>query len=81
MLLLAHITLAVLSTVLATLTIFQPSKTKYTSSYTLIVSTILSGGILAVMNPESLGRVCVSGLAYLGFVLFFRQKTLKRLEI
>jgi len=78
-----HIALAVLSIGYATFAIFRLSKSSILTSYTLIISTFLSGGILLVSDRSNLERVCITGVGYLGFVLFFtfaiRKKSVKPL--
>lgn len=70
MILLAHITIALLSVVYATfLMIKAPRKQNaITVSYVLIALTLISGTYLTVLNPSHLVQSCISGLIYTGVV-------------
>jgi len=68
MLLIAHITVAVVSLILATHGLFAPSSAKLRASYVLVAATLASGAYLAWANPGHLASVCTTGLAYIGMV-------------
>jgi hypothetical protein len=68
MLLLFHITVALLSVFLGTFTFFKPSKLKLKTNYFLIAMTLLSGSILIIQNPSTLLQTCLTGITYVGIV-------------
>lgn len=68
MILLAHIIIALSSIALSTYTFFSPSKTKLHTSYALVAAVLASGTYLVLLNPAALGRLCTTGLIYLGVV-------------
>ena len=69
MILITHISLAIISTIFVLYTAIFPSKTKLNITYLLAFGTIVSGAILSILNPSNLGRSCVIGGLYLGFII------------
>lgn len=68
MLLLLHITVAILSVILGTFTFFNPSELKLKVNYFLIALTLISGTVLIFQNPSHLATTCLTGIAYVGIV-------------
>ena len=69
MILVLHIASALLSIGWVTYTAFSPTKHKLQLIYFLSGSTILSGVALVFMRPVYMGRACVSGIFFLGFMI------------
>lgn len=78
MLLLLHITIALVSLILATITFIAPSTTKLRTSTAFIGLTLASGVALVFASPAVLLHVCVSGIVYVSLatvaVVFARRK-------
>lgn len=70
MLLIAHITIALSSMVLAGVSMFSPSRGKLSATYALIAGTLVSGTVLVVASSSNLMQSCMTGLAYLAAVGF-----------
>lgn len=70
MLLIAHITIALGSMVLAGLAMFSPTRTKLLVTYGLIGGTLASGTVLVVASSSNLMQSCITGLGYLAGVGF-----------
>lgn len=68
MLLLIHISIALLSIVASGLTYARPSKRFFNASYLLVGGTLATGTVLVLSAPAHLGTACVSGLIYLALV-------------
>lgn len=68
MLLLIHISIALLSIVVSGLTYARPAKRHFTASYILVGGTLATGTALVLLSPAHLGTACVSGLVYLSLV-------------
>ncbi len=68
MLLLIHISIALLSIVASGLTYARPSKRFFNASYLLVGGTLTTGTLLVLASPAHLGTACVSGLVYLALV-------------
>lgn len=68
MLLLIHISIALLSIVVSGLTYARPSKRFFNASYLLVGGTLATGTALVLASPAHLGTACVSGLIYLALV-------------
>lgn len=78
MLLFTHIIIAVFSIVVAGYTALFPTNLRLRFTYLSIFGTTLSGLVLVLVNPSSLGRSCISGIVYFGFILFFLKAIKKR---
>ena len=68
MILLLHITIAISSIGIATLTYFKPTVKRLGMSYGFIIATVASGTALLIMNPSNLLHTCLSGLFYVTIV-------------
>jgi hypothetical protein len=68
MIVLLHVTIALLSMVSATSTLIHPTKTKLRASYRLVAATFISGTYLVISTHSNLLSACIAGLAYLGGV-------------
>jgi hypothetical protein len=69
LLLIAHISIALSSLVVATLTAFIPSKFKVKLSGYMIGLTLLSGTILVVLTHQQILSSCETGLIYLALAM------------
>jgi hypothetical protein len=65
MLLVTHIIIAVAGLVATGLANFRPSRSKISTSYSLIGLTLATGSILVVKTHASLTSACLTGLIYL----------------
>lgn len=65
MVLLIHITIAILSILMAFYTLFSPTKNRLQFSYALAGLTLASGSYLVIAGQSNLLHACISGLAYL----------------
>ncbi|HKX24449.1 MAG TPA: hypothetical protein VJM46_04370 [Candidatus Saccharimonadales bacterium] len=68
MLLLIHISIALLSIIVSGLTYARPAKRHFTASYFLVGGTLATGTALVLNSPAHLGTACMSGLVYLALV-------------
>jgi hypothetical protein len=68
MLLLAHITIAIISILFATLLLFSPSNFKFKANYLLLGATLVSGTYMVLERATHLVESCTVGLIYLGAV-------------
>lgn len=64
-----HIAFALVSLFYSTYVAIAPSPKKLKFVYLLMLGTFASGILLSLEREISLTRVCISGLAYTGFVL------------
>jgi hypothetical protein len=81
MLLLIHVTLALLTLIISTLSLFAPSLQKIKLTYALTTATLLSAGGLVVFNNASIGRTCMTAVVYLAVVfinVFITKKKLAK---
>lgn len=62
-----HIVIAVTSLIVSVLGVMRPSRQSVRVSYGLIVATVASGVLLAVVDQAQLLHVCMSGFTYLLF--------------
>jgi hypothetical protein len=69
MLIVLHVTIALLSLVQATSALFVPTRRKLHVSYGLLAGTLLSGTYLVIVSHASLLSACASGLLYTVVVL------------
>lgn len=79
MTMIVHIILALASIVQVTYTVFSPTKSKLQIGYLLILSTIISGFIMATISSMSIGQVCVRGGIYLGIMIIMLVFVNKRI--
>lgn len=70
MLLLAHIIIALVSILFATLLFFSPSDFKFKANYLLVSATLASGTYLVVDRGSHLLESCAIGLVYIGAVFY-----------
>lgn len=68
MLVLLHVSIALISLVFSGLLVFYPSSFKLRISYGLITLTLISGFGLAATKPAHILSVCLSGLIYVSVV-------------
>lgn len=69
MMLVVHIGIAFSSLLVTGFALAFPSKAKLAASYSLVGLTIASGTILIISSGSPLLKACITGLAYLAFVL------------
>lgn len=67
--LILHVAIALAGLTAATYGLVVPSQTKLRATYGLTATTFASGTYLAVRLHSPILQSCVSGLAYLGFIL------------
>jgi hypothetical protein len=67
MILVFHISIAMVSVLFALYTLFAPSERKLMQSYVLVGLTVLSGSYLIVSKPAHMLKACLVGLLYVGF--------------
>lgn len=70
MVLLAHITIALLSVIYSAYVYFAPSQAKLRGSYALVALTVATGTWLIIANPAHMVQSCITGLVYLGIVFY-----------
>jgi hypothetical protein len=80
MLLLIHISLALLSLVSATVALAVPSLRKIRLNYALAAGTLVSGTYLVMSAHAPLVSACSSGLVYVGFVAAMTMAAYRRLH-
>jgi len=68
MIILIHVAIALLSIGCATLGYIRPTNKIIKASYALIAMTFTSGFYLVIVEPSSMLRTCLSGVAYLSVV-------------
>ena len=70
MMLILHISIALLSVIYTAFVYFAPSKAKLNGSYALVAMTVASGTWLIIANPAHMVQSCITGLVYLGVIFF-----------
>jgi len=80
MLLLIHISLALMSLVVATSALKAPSLRKIRLNYGLAAGTLASGTYLVFTSHAPLASSCTSGLLYLGFAIGMTYAAHQRLD-
>lgn len=60
-----HIAIALTSLILSVIGVMRPSQRLVRINYGLIVGTVVSGALLAVIDQKQLLHVCMSGFTYL----------------
>lgn len=68
-LLISHISIAICSLVITTLTAFLPSAFKVKLSSYMIALTLVSGTALVILSHQPILSSCLSGLIYLAFAM------------
>lgn len=68
MILLLHVVIAMSTVGFSGITLIKPTKTKLYFSYSLIITTFLTGGYLVILSPAHLVSSCIIGLVFLGVV-------------
>ncbi len=66
--LVTHISLAVISLILNTYLLFRPSEKTFDYSFLALGGVTISGIGLILTMPGSMAKVCVSGLLYFAFI-------------
>lgn len=64
-----HIFFALSSLLIATLSMFFPSKLIFKSTIVLAVGAVVSGFVLGVVHHSDVAQACVSGGIYLSFII------------
>jgi hypothetical protein len=80
MLLLIHVSLALLSLVSATSALVAPSLRKIRLNYALAAGTLATGTYLVIGTHAPLVSSCSSGLVYVGFVTVMTLAASRRLR-
>lgn len=80
MILIVHIILAVTSIVQVTHAVFFPTKYKLQIGYLLTLCTVISGFLMGITSPMSIGQVCVRGVIYLGLTITMLVLARKRMN-
>lgn len=70
MIVILHVSVALLGLLASTYTAFSPSRSLLRLSYSLVVVTLVSGTYLVFTTHTPLLQACASGLFYLGAVSF-----------
>lgn len=65
MLLITHLTVAILSIIAASINLVSPSSLKLKIGSSLVALTLVSGSALVIVTHQPLLSSCVAGLAYL----------------
>lgn len=65
MIILLHVSIALLSMAVATATFFKPSVKKLAGSYGLIIATVATGTFLLIATPSHILESCLMGLFYI----------------
>jgi hypothetical protein len=65
MMIMLHIAIALTSLILSVIGVMRPSRRLVRINYGLIVGTVTSGALLAVIDRKQLLHVCMSGFIYL----------------
>ena len=68
MIILIHVSIALMSIALASFTFFRPTMRRLIVSYGFILGTIATGSYLLIAFPSHILQSCVMGLAYLTIV-------------
>lgn len=66
--LILHVTVAILSVILVSLSYAKATKRKIWLSYLLIAATLISGTVVTIQSHAKLIPACTSGLIYIGFM-------------
>lgn len=68
MIIILHVTIALLGILLTTYSYLRPTKNNLRASYTFVALTFISGFYLVWSEPAQMLHTCMTGLAYLGVV-------------
>lgn len=69
MILIIHILIALTSIAYSSYLYFDPQPSKFKPAYWLLGGTVSSGSILVITTGTNILKTCLTGLAYIGFVL------------
>ena len=78
-LLFLHISLAILSILWVTFTLYRPTPERLQFSYVMVSAVLLSGVDLVWISNQNIVQSCVMGLIYLGVVMLGAHAARKRL--
>ena len=70
MIVLVHVLIAVSSIITTSVLAIFPSRRKLYTSYSLIAATLASGTYLVISTHQPILKSCITGLVYLGIVMF-----------
>jgi hypothetical protein len=70
MIVLAHVLIAISSIIATSVLAIFPSRPKLYTSYSLIAATLGSGTYLVISTHQPILKSCITGLVYLGIVMF-----------
>jgi hypothetical protein len=65
MMIMLHVAIALTSLIISLIGVMRPSRRLLNSSYGLIVGTVASGVMLAIVDQKQILHVCMSGFSYL----------------
>ena len=80
MILMFHITVAILGIILSALAFYSPSKIKVNLSSFCAVTTLFSGVILTVSSGANVVKVCLMGIVYFSLVAYLTYASSKKLS-
>ena len=78
MILVIHITVAIVSVLTSFLTVLSPTRFKIQATQLLTLLTLVSGAVLVILHPANLGKSCISGILYFGLVSLMAAISNKR---
>lgn len=78
-LLFLHVSLAILSILWVTFTLYRPALERLQFSYVMAGAVLLSGAGLALTTGQNIVQSCLMGLFYLGMVILGAHAARKRL--
>jgi len=81
MILVIHITVAIISVVSSLLTVLAPTHTKQRATQFLTLATLMTGAIMVAIQPTHLGKSCISGILYIGFITLASSISKRKLTI
>ena len=64
-----HIVLATISIIYSSYVAIFPTKIKLRNTYLLALGTIVSGSMVTIIAPLHLGKACIEGAFYIGFMI------------
>jgi hypothetical protein len=70
MIVLIHVLIALSSIIATSILAIFPSRAKLYASYSLIAATLVSGTYLVISTHQPILKSCITGLVYLGVVMF-----------
>ena len=84
MLLFIHVGIALTSVLYALFAYIYASRTTLALLYIFVAATIVTGTILALMNPSHIPEACVTGIVYVQIMvvaIFILRRKLKKLAL